>query len=96
MLSDGEIANHHGRFGPAADEAEKAKFALYNLEQDVSEKNDVSAKFPDVYQDLKTQHVQWLRSFATADDAKKPEAADDSRAERKEKKKRKREKKEQE
>ena len=91
----GEISNHHGRFGPAADEAEKTKFALYNLEQDLGEKNDLSAQFPDVYQDLKTRHVQWLRSFATADDAKQPAPADDDRAERKAEKQLKREKKEQ-
>jgi arylsulfatase A-like enzyme len=89
----GEISNHHGRFGPAADEAEKTKFALYNLEQDLGEKNDLSAQFPEVYQDLKTRHVQWLRSFAKADDAKKvapaddkPAAPDDKRAERRKRK----------
>jgi arylsulfatase A-like enzyme len=62
----GEISNHHGHFGPAADEAEKARFALYNLEQDLGEKDDVSAQFPEIYQDLKDRHVRWLRSFAAA------------------------------
>jgi arylsulfatase A-like enzyme len=89
----GEISNHHGRFGPAAEEAEKTMFALYNLEQDLGEKNDVSGQFPDIYQDLKTRHVQWLRSFATADDAKKAAPAGGDRTERKEKRRQKREKK---
>ena len=52
------------RFGPAADEAEKTKFALYDLEQDIGEKNDLSAKHPDVYADLKKRHLEWLRQFA--------------------------------
>ena len=39
----GEIANHHGHFGPAADEAEKTQFALYNLDRDLGEKDDLSA-----------------------------------------------------
>ena len=82
----GEIGNHHGRFGPAADEAEKATFALYNLERDVGEKRDVSAEFPEVYQDLKSRHLQWLRSFAKPGDAAKPAAPADAKP--KEKKKR--------
>ena len=89
----GEISNHHGRFGPAAAEAEKTTFALFNLEHDLGEKDDVSGKFPDIYKDLKTRHVQWLRSFATADDAKNAAPADDSRAKRKAEKQLKREKK---
>jgi arylsulfatase A-like enzyme len=89
----GEISNHHGRFGPAADEAEMAKFALFNLDEDIGEKNDLSAQFPDVYKDLKTRHVEWLRSFATADDAKQPPAAGRDRAKKKTERQLKREKK---
>jgi len=73
----GEIGNHHGRFGPAADEAEKTPFALYDLEADLGEKQDLSAQFPDIYKDLKARHVQWLRSFASpADGDRKPQPQD--------------------
>ena len=60
----GEIGNHHGRFAEAVREAENAKFALYDLEQDIGEKNDLSAKHPDIYADLKKRHLEWLRQFA--------------------------------
>jgi arylsulfatase A-like enzyme len=60
----GQIPNHHGKFANAVRDAEGAKFALYNLEQDIGEKTDVSEKFPEIYRDLKTRHLQWLRQFA--------------------------------
>jgi arylsulfatase A-like enzyme len=60
----GEIGNHHGRFEQAVREAEKAQFALFNLKNDLGEKLDVSAEFPDVYQDLRRRHIEWLRAFA--------------------------------
>jgi arylsulfatase A-like enzyme len=90
----GEISNHHGHFGPAADEAEKTEFALYNLDRDLGEKNDLSARFPDIYQDLKTRHVQWLRSFATPEDSKDTTPAGDKPVEEEEKRKREKPKKE--
>ena len=60
----GEIGNHHGRFAQAVRDAEKKTFELYNLEEDIGEKNDVSSKYPDVYADLKKRHLEWLRQFA--------------------------------
>jgi arylsulfatase A-like enzyme len=60
----GEIGNHHGRFAQAARDAEKTQFELYNLDEDIGEKSDLSAKFPDVYADLKKRHLDWLRQFA--------------------------------
>jgi arylsulfatase A-like enzyme len=60
----GEISNHHGRFDRAAKEAEAAKFELYNLADDLGEKNNVAAQFPDIYRDLKQRHLEWLRQFA--------------------------------
>jgi len=59
----GEIPNHHGRFDQAVRAAESAKFALYQLDDDLGETRDVSAKFPEVYQDLKRRHLEWLRQF---------------------------------
>ncbi len=76
----GEISNHHGHFGPAADEAEETEFGLYNLDRDPGEKDDLSARFPDIYQDLKTRHLQWLRSFATPGASKDAAATKDSPA----------------
>ena len=60
----GEIGNHHGRFAQAVRDADKAKFELYDLEQDIGEKTDLAAKFPEVYADLKKRHLDWLRQFA--------------------------------
>jgi arylsulfatase A-like enzyme len=60
----GQIPNHHGRFDQAARDAEQAKFVLFNLDQDIGEKHDVSGEFPEIYRDLKARHLQWLRQFA--------------------------------
>lgn len=60
----GKISNHHGKFDKAVSEAEGAKFALYNLEEDIAETTDLSDKFPEIYHDLKTRHLEWLRQFA--------------------------------
>ena len=45
-------------------EAESAKFALYNLDEVIGEKTDLADKFPEIYRDLKTRHLAWLRQFA--------------------------------
>lgn len=60
----GQIENHRGRFDRAAAEAEKTKFELYNLKDDLGEKTNLADKFPDIYQDLKKRHVEWLRAAA--------------------------------
>jgi arylsulfatase A-like enzyme len=61
----GQISNHHGKFDKAAQEAEGAKFELYNLDDDLSESTDVADKYPEIYRDLKTRHLAWLRQFAS-------------------------------
>jgi arylsulfatase A-like enzyme len=60
----GAIGNHHGRFAQAVREAEKAKFELYDLAEDIGEKHDRANDFPEVYADLKKRHLDWLRQFA--------------------------------
>lgn len=60
----GQIGNHRGHFGAAADEAAKTKFELYNLKDDRGENNNVAEKFPDIYADLKKRHLDWLRAAA--------------------------------
>ena len=60
----GQISNHHGKFANAVREAEGAKFALYNLEADIGEQTDLSEKVPEIYRDLKTRHLEWLRQFS--------------------------------
>ena len=60
----GEIANHHGRFEQALRDAEKTRFALYNLANDVGETTDVADSFPEIYRELKTRHLDWLAQFA--------------------------------
>jgi arylsulfatase A-like enzyme len=60
----GQISNHHGKFDKAAEEAERTTFELYDLDADLGETTDVADKYPEVYRDLKTRHLQWLRQFA--------------------------------
>ncbi|MSU51484.1 MAG: hypothetical protein EXS37_20750 [Opitutus sp.] len=60
----GQISNHHGKFANAVREAEAAKFALFNLDDDLGEKNDLADTRPEIYRDLKTRHLDWLRQFA--------------------------------
>jgi arylsulfatase A-like enzyme len=60
----GQISNHHGKFDKAAEEAATAKFELYNLEDDLGETTDLADRYPDIYQDLKSRHLTWLRQFA--------------------------------
>jgi arylsulfatase A-like enzyme len=82
----GEIGNHHGRFAQAVRDAEKTKFELYDLEQDIGEKNDLSAGNPAVYADLKQRHLDWLRQFAretTVPEAATANASPESTKERK-------------
>ena len=60
----GEIGNHHGRFANAVRDAEKAKFELFDLDEDIGEKRNVAADYPEIYADLKQRHLEWLRQFA--------------------------------
>ncbi len=60
----GEIGNHGGDFRRAASEAEKTPFELYNLEDDIAETNNLAATQAQIYADLKTRHLEWLRQFA--------------------------------
>lgn len=77
----GQIENHQGDFQRAAADAEKTAFELYDLDEDIAEKNNLAAEFPDIYADLKRRHLEWLRQFAIELPPKEPAA----RAERKEK-----------
>jgi len=58
----GEISNHRGRFDRAADEAAKTKFDLFNLKSDPTETTNLADKHPEIYNDLKSRHTDWLRS----------------------------------
>lgn len=77
----GQIENHQGDFKRATADAEKKEFELYNLEEDIAEKNNLAAKYPKIYADLKRRHLEWLRQFAIDLPPKDPAA----RADRKEK-----------
>jgi len=59
----GAIDNHHGRFDKAAKDAEAATFELYNLRDDIGEKNNLADRHPETYRDLKARHLAWLRAF---------------------------------
>jgi arylsulfatase A-like enzyme len=61
----GQIDNHHGDFRKAAAQAEQTEFELYNLEEDIGEKNNLAKKHPEIYADLKRRHLAWLRQYAT-------------------------------
>ena len=60
----GEIPNHHGRFDQAVRNAQTTKFQLYDLKEDIGEAHDLSEKFPEIYGELKTRHLEWLKGFA--------------------------------
>jgi arylsulfatase A-like enzyme len=60
----GHISNHHGKFAKAAEESAGTKFELYNLDEDLGETTDVADRYPEIYRDLKTRHLEWLRQFA--------------------------------
>jgi arylsulfatase A-like enzyme len=56
-----EAANHHGQFAKAVATAEETDFELYNLRDDLGETQNLAAKHPDIYGDLKSRYVDWLR-----------------------------------
>lgn len=60
----GTISNHHGKFDAAVREAEATGFSLFNLATDPGEQTDLAAQQPEVYRDLKSRHVEWLRQYA--------------------------------
>jgi len=60
----GEISNHHGQFDQAARESKATAFELYDLANDLGETKDVADQFPEIYRDLKTRHVDWLKQIA--------------------------------
>lgn len=59
----GQISNHHGNFARATEEAAKTKFELYNLQDDLGEKNNLADQRPEIYADLKQRHLEWIRAF---------------------------------
>ncbi|MDO8539885.1 MAG: sulfatase-like hydrolase/transferase [Opitutaceae bacterium] len=76
----GDIGNHSGDFARAVAETEKAQFELYNLDEDIGEKNNLAARFPDIYADLKQRHLEWLRQFAREGGAAKAAMTPEERA----------------
>jgi arylsulfatase A-like enzyme len=58
----GEIDNHHGKWDRALEQIEQEQFALYDLETDIAEQQDVSGKHPEVYRDLKQRYLAWFRA----------------------------------
>ena len=57
----GNLPNHRGDFERAARDAEAAEFELYNLKTDPGEQKNLAPEHPDIYQDLKRRHVEWLK-----------------------------------
>jgi arylsulfatase B len=60
----GTLPNHRGDFARAAADAAAAEFELYDLEIDPAEQHNVAAGQPEIYRDLKAQHVAWLKHVA--------------------------------
>ncbi len=75
----GQIENHSGHFAQAVAEAGKAQFELYNLEEDVGEKHNLAAAYPEIYSDLKRRHLEWLRQFAGDGAPSKPAMSKEDR-----------------
>lgn len=81
----GQIENHGGDFRRAAAEIEQTQFELYNLEEDIGEKNNLAKQHPEIYADLKRRHLEWIRQFATDPAPARDRAARKDRSERKKK-----------
>lgn len=56
----GDTGNHNGKFDKAAATASAATYELFNLDNDISETQNLADKHPEIYQDLKTRFVAWL------------------------------------
>lgn len=59
-----DTGNHHGDFLKAAQNAESADFTLVNLENDLGETTNLASAHPEIYSDLKTRFVEWLKRAA--------------------------------
>jgi arylsulfatase A len=63
----GTLPNHRGDFVRAAADAAAGEFELYDLESDPAEQHNVAAGQPEIYRDLKSQHVEWLKHVAAGE-----------------------------
>jgi arylsulfatase A-like enzyme len=59
-----ELSNHRGDFERAAAEAEKAEFELYDVRHDPQEAHNAAGDQPEIYRDLKSRYLAWLRQSA--------------------------------
>ncbi|MEC7906603.1 MAG: sulfatase-like hydrolase/transferase [Verrucomicrobiota bacterium] len=59
-----DTGNHNGDFFKAARNADSSDFTLVNLENDLGEKTDLASEHPEIYSDLKSRFVDWLRLAA--------------------------------
>lgn len=56
------LDNHNGRFDRAAANAQAAAFDLFNLNSDRSESLNVATTHQEIYQDLKTRFIAWIKA----------------------------------
>jgi arylsulfatase A-like enzyme len=54
--------NHHGKWDQAIQQIEQTTFELYNLKNDIGEKQNVAEKHPEIYRDLKQRYLTWFRA----------------------------------
>ena len=59
-----DTGNHNGDFLKAARNADSADFTLVNLEHDLGEKTNLASEHSEIYSDLKSRFVDWLRRAA--------------------------------
>ena len=53
--------NHRGQFAEAIPAIEELQFELYKLDQDIGEANDLASQYPEIYNDLKSQLIDWFQ-----------------------------------
>ena len=55
------LDNHNGKFAKGAAAAMKADFELFNLDKDLGETHNLAQDYPEIYKDLKSRFVSWLK-----------------------------------
>ena len=57
----GEIEDPDGKYREALPLVEETRFELYHLGQDIGETVDVARLHPEVYEDLRSRTIDWLK-----------------------------------
>mgnify|MGYP003417382803 CR=1 FL=1 len=56
------VDNHHGKWDQAIEQVAAAKFELYDLANDIGEKQNLADERQEIYRDLKEHYLAWFRA----------------------------------